>query len=142
MLFAASEPNRRSHPMPPKQDPEQSVCYQHLEQETSKTVYALATRNAQIGSEIIADLRDRFPLEEAAGIILVSLEQLLWLNAEAFVWSVEQLLPADILKAIRCRTVAAVGKRLVESGCVPGKDFSIDSKGQLLLTDDARKKWQ
>ena len=77
--------------MPPKQDPEQPLCYQQLEQETSKTVYALATCNVQIGSEIIADLCARFTLEDAAGILLVSLEQLLWLNPEAFIWSVELL---------------------------------------------------
>ena len=120
--------------MPSNHDPEPTVGYQQLEQETIKTVYALATCNVQIGGEIIASLRDRFSVEEAAGIILVSLEQLLWLDAKAFVWSVEQLLPTDMLKAIRCHTVVAVGKRLVERGFVPGQDFSVDGTGQLLLT--------
>jgi hypothetical protein len=121
-----------------EQDPEQIVCYRQLEQETTKVVYALAVCNAQIGSEMIASLRDRFSLEEAAGIILVSLEKLLWLNAEAFIWSVENLLSTDMLKAIRCHTVVAVGKRLVERGFVPGQDFSVDGTGQLLLTDTVR----
>lgn len=125
--------------MPSKQDPEPLLCYQQLEQETSKTVYALATCNVQIGSEIIANLCNRFTLEGAAGIILVSLEQLLWLNPEAFVWSVA-LLPPDLLKAIRCQMVVAVSKRLVDQRFIPGKDFSLDSNGQLLLTDKARQK--
>ena len=36
--------------------------------------------------------------------------------------------------------VVAVGKRLVDRRFIPGKDFSLDSNGQLLLTDAARKK--
>ncbi|PSB31739.1 hypothetical protein [Stenomitos frigidus] len=112
--------------MPSKQDPKQTVFYRQLEQETTRTVYALATCNAQIGGEIIASLCDRFSLEEAAGIILVSLEQLLRLNAEAFVWSVEQLLPADILKAIRNVTRVAVSRQSIERGFALGEEFSVD----------------
>ena len=124
--------------MPSKHDSEPLVGYLQMEQETTKMVYALATCNAQVSGEIIASLRDRFSLEAAAGILLVSLEQLLWLNAEAFIWSVEKLLPADILEAMRSITVVAVGKGLVDRGFLPGKDFSVDGTGQLLLADGVR----
>lgn len=109
-----------------------------LEQEVSKLARAIASRSCQIGQDVLNGLRDRFSAEEVAGITLVSLERLIWIDAVAFVWAVETLLPLDLMQEIRRLTSASVGKRLVNLGFQPGEDFSVDSRGQLLLNDRAR----
>ena len=109
-----------------------------LEQEVSKLARAIASRNFLIGQDVLRGVHDRFSAEEAAGITLVSLERLVWIDAAAFVWAVETLLPPEVMQEIRRITSASVGKRLVNQGFQPGRDFSVDSVGRLLLTDRAR----
>lgn len=99
---------------------------------------AIATRNALIGHDLLTDLRDRFSLEHVAGILLVSLEQVVWLDAAAFVWAVENLIPVDVLHEIRRITSLTIGKQLISQGLQPGQDFSVDSTGRLLLNDEAQ----
>ncbi len=123
--------------MSSKQDPVQPT-YLEFEGEVAKIVCAMATCNTQIVREMIAVLRDRFTLEELAGVVLVSLEQLIRLDANAFVWAVERLIPTDVLSEIRRLTTIHVGKCLVAQGFIPGQDFSVDAIGKLLLSDRAR----
>ncbi|GEM_PF-392772 len=125
-------------PMLSKRDPAQP-SYLQLEREISKVVYAVATRNAQISSEVVTSLCDRLSLEDVAGVILVSLEQLLWLDTDAFAWAVNHLLPAEVLREMRRLSAVIVGKRLVDGGFVPGQDFSVGAAGNLLLNNSARK---
>ena len=98
----------------------------------------MTTRDTRIGNALIEDLRSRLPLEDVAGVLLVSLERLIWLDANAFVWAVDQLIPADVTREIRQLTSLTVGKRLISKGFVPGKDFSADSTGKLLLNAKAK----
>lgn len=116
----------------------QPTNYLELEQEASRLVYALAAYNTGICEAIINSLRDRFLLEEVAGVMLVCLERLIWLDANAFVWAVEHLLPADVAQEIRRITSVTLGKRLIHRGLKPGQDFSVDSIGRLLLNDTAK----
>lgn len=116
----------------------QHTNYLELEQEASRLVYALAAYNTGICEAIITSLRDRFLLEEVAGVMLVCLERLIWLDAKAFVWAVEHLLPADVAQEIRRITSVTLGKRLIHKGLQPGQDFSVDSIGRLLLNETAK----
>ena len=116
----------------------QNVTNLELEQEISKLARAIASRNSLIGQDVLSGLHDRFSAEQAAGITLVSLERLIWLDAAAFVWAVETLLSPEVMHEIRRITAASVGKRLVNQGFQPGEDFSVDSMGRLLLSDRAR----
>jgi hypothetical protein len=111
----------------------QHLTHLSLEQEVSKMSYAFMARNAMIGKDLIADLCDRFLLEEVAGILLISLERLVWFDAEAFKWAIERLIPADVMREIRRIVSITVSIRLIDKGLVPGKDFSANSMGSLLL---------
>jgi hypothetical protein len=109
-----------------------------LETEVSKLVLGLATRNSGISRSLMTDLSDRFSLEETAGIVLVSLERLIYLDAESFIWAVEHSLSSEVAQEIRRITSVTVGKRLIGAGLQPGKDFSVDSLGRLLLNNQAK----
>ena len=115
----------------------QQLTYPELEQEISKLATAIAARDSRISKDLLANLRKRSSLENLAGVILVSLEQLLWTDADAVIWAVEHLLPIDVLQEIRRITSVAVGKRLIYKGFQLGKDFSVDSTGRLLLNSQA-----
>ncbi len=114
------------------------MTYFKLEQEISKMAYALMTRNAIISSDLIADLRSRFSLEEVAGILIVSLERLIWFDKDAFVWAVESLVPTDVMQEIGKIISTMFSKRLIDQGFVPGKDFSVGLTGNLMLNQRAR----
>lgn len=116
----------------------QPTPYQELEQEVSRMTCAIRTRSPEIGKALLDSLRERFSVEDVAGIMLVSLEQLVWVDATAFVWSVENLIPFDILREIRRITSVAVGRQLIRKGLQPGEDFSVDSAGKLLLNPKAK----
>lgn len=109
-----------------------------LEQTVSKLLYALATCNAGICESLLTHLRDRFSLEEVAAVVLLCLERLLWLDAAAFVWTVEQLIPADLAQEIRRISSLILGKQLLANGFQPGQDFSLNSLGQLLMSVPAQ----
>jgi hypothetical protein len=116
----------------------QHMTYFKLEQEISKMAYALMTRNAIIGSDLITDLRSRFSLEEVAGILIVSLERLIWFDKDAFIWAVESLVPTDVMQEIEKIISTMFSKRLIDQGFVPGKDFSVGLTGNLMLSQRAR----
>jgi hypothetical protein len=98
-----------------------------LEQEISKLAYAFISRDARIGGAIIDNLCDRFSLEEVAGITLICLQRIMWFDADAFVWTIENLIPAEVMREIRQISSVTLGKRLIDKGLMPGQDFSVDS---------------
>lgn len=109
-----------------------------LEQEIGKMARAMMTRNSLIGKDLIAALRGRLPVESVAAVMIVSIERLIWSDCESVVWSVGYLIPADVMEEIRRITSLVVCKRLMGKGFVLGKDFSIDSRGNLLLSENAK----
>ena len=103
-----------------------------LERTISKVSLGIMTRNRQIALEIIDDLRTQMTLEEVAGVLLLSLERLMWFDGELFFWTVENLLPIDIKDEMKKIMSVNAYKRLIAKGFIPGRDFSIDANGQLL----------
>ncbi|UBF27381.1 hypothetical protein K9N68_05350 [Kovacikia minuta CCNUW1] len=71
----------------------QQFTHLSLEQEISKMVYGMMSRNTMIGRDLIADLGDRFLLEDVAGILLISLERLIWFDTDAFTWAIAHVIP-------------------------------------------------
>ncbi len=116
----------------------QETSYLQLEQEISRLTCAFATRNAEIGKAVIASLRSRLTLRDVAGIVIVSLEQLVRTDPLAFCWTIEQTIPGYVMREIRRVTSMSVYKRLIQEGFEPGYDFSMDAKGSILLNQDAK----
>lgn len=117
---------------------QQEISCLELEQDISKLTSAFATRNTCIGKEIIANLRSHFTLRDVAGIVVVSLERLIHTDPLAFCWAVENTVPGYVMREIRRITSIALYKRLIDKGLTPGKDFSMDVKGSVLLNDRAK----
>lgn len=116
----------------------QSINILQLETEIAKMVRAMMTRNRFIGKDLIDHLRQQLSLEDVAGIIIVSIERLIWYDWEAVVWSINHLIPADLMQEIRQITAMGVYKRLIAKGFMPGEDFSMDADGKLLLNERVR----
>ena len=110
-----------------------------LEQEIGKMARAMMTRNTQIGDALIAHLRTQFTHAEVAGLVLVSLERLIWFDSELFLWTIQNFIPADVVQEIRRITSVVIYKQLIGKKFMPGKDFSVDADGKLLLNDKAKK---
>lgn len=91
------------------------------------------TRNTQIGSALIADLRTQLTLEYVAAVLVVSIERTIWFDPDSIIWAVENLIPADIMQEIRSMTSFTIYKQLVHKGYVPGKNLSVDARGNVLL---------
>ncbi|MBD0344536.1 MAG: hypothetical protein ICV63_06820 [Coleofasciculus sp. Co-bin14] len=109
-----------------------------LDQETGKMARAMIARNRQIGADLIAHLRTQLTPEGVAGVLLVSINRVLWFDPESVVWTVENLIPAEIMQEIRNTMSFTVYKHLVAKGFVPGKDLSVDANGKLLVKDKAK----
>lgn len=109
-----------------------------LDTEIGKMARAMMTRNTQIGTALIDHLRTQLTLESVAGVLLVSINRLLWLDTDSVIWTIENLIPADIMQEIQRITSFTVYKHLVGKGFVPGKDLSVDADGKLLLKAKAR----
>lgn len=114
------------------------MSYLTLEREVSKMAYAFTSRDARISKAIIDDLCERFSLEEVAGVLLVSLERLIWFDVEACMWAIENMIPTEVMREIKQIFTVTFGKRLIAKGMAPGQDFSVDSIGNLLLSAKAR----
>jgi N-acetylglutamate synthase-like GNAT family acetyltransferase len=116
----------------------QNLNYLELEQEIDRLTTAITARNLSIGKDLIENLKSRFELREIAGMFLVSLSRLVWLDSLSFCWAVENLIPGEVMREIRNITTVSVCKRLIDEGLLPGQDFSVDSVGCLLLNEPAR----
>lgn len=110
-----------------------------LEVEIGKIARAMMTRNSQIGKDLISHFRSQFTTEAIAHLMIVSLERLMWFDRDSVFWSMEHLIPADVMQEIKSFTTVFCYKQLIGKGFIPGKDFSIDAKSNLLLNVSARK---
>lgn len=104
-----------------------------LEQEIGKMARAMMTRNREIGRDLIASLRSHLSLECVAGVLIVSIERLLWFDSASVSWTIEHLIPEDVMQEIRRITTVTIFQHLIRKGAVPGKDMSVDAEGKLLL---------
>lgn len=109
-----------------------------LELEIEKMARAMMTRNSEIGKDLIGHLRTMFTLEAVAGLMIVSIERLIWFDTDSVFWTIEHLIPADVMQEIKKITTLCLYKRLISKQFMPGKDFSVDANGKLLLNDQAR----
>ena len=103
-----------------------------LEQEISKVTLAILTRTRQVATDIIVNLQTQMQLEEVAGVVLLSLERLLWVEPDLVVWTIENIIPIDIRQEIKRTIALTTYQQLIHKGLVPGKDFSLDATGKLL----------
>ena len=110
-----------------------------LEVEIGKIARAMMTRNSEIGKDLISHFRSQFTTEAIAHLMIVSLERLIWFDRDSVLWSMEHLIPADVMQEIKSFTTVFCYKQLIAKGFMPGKDFSIDAKSNLLLNVPARK---
>lgn len=133
----SSGDRRQAHPRQETKQP--SMNSLDLDLEVGKMARAMMTRNRQIGVELIAHLRSQMTLEELAGMMLVSMQRLLWFDAESVLWTTENLIPVDLMQEIQRITSVAVYKHLIAKGYVPGKDMSVDANGKLLVKAKMRK---
>lgn len=109
-----------------------------LDQEIGKMAIAMMTRNSEIGKSLIAHLRTQMTLESVAGVLLVSIQRVVWFDTDSVVWTIKYLIPTDIMEEIQRMTSFTVYKHLVSKGFVPGKDLSVDADGKLLLNEKAK----
>jgi hypothetical protein len=103
-----------------------------LDRQVTKVSMAMMTRNRQIVTDIIADLQTHVTPAEVAGIVLISLERLLWFEPDLVVWIVENVIPIDIRLEIKNMISVNTYKWLIGKGLVPGTDFSMDANGKVL----------
>ncbi|HEY9811036.1 MAG TPA: hypothetical protein V6D13_17045 [Halomicronema sp.] len=110
-----------------------------LEDASKKMTLAIRTRNPLIGADILTSLQTLYTLQEVAGVMLVTVERLLfWSDTEAIVWAVRNLIPPELMSEIQRITSVAVYQRLIGKGLIPGQDFSVDGQGKLLLNERAK----
>lgn len=112
--------------------------YLSLEQEIAKFARAMTSRDLRIGKDLLTDLKSQLALEEVAGIVIVSLERLMRLDAQAFIWAVENLIPADVMQEIQRLITVNLCQGLIGKEFTLGEDFSIDAQGRLLLNAKAQ----
>lgn len=117
----------------------QSISSLQLELEIGKMARVMMTRNSEIGKDIISHFRSQFTTEAIAYLMIVSLERLIWFDKDSVFWSIEHLIPTDIMQEIKSFTTVFCYKQLIGKGFMPGKDFSIDADSNLLLNAQARK---
>jgi len=110
-----------------------------LEQEIGKMATAMMARNTAIGDALIAYLRTQLTEEEVAGLVLVSLERLLWLDGDLFLWTLQNFLPQSILNQMRKITTVTLCKQLIGKNFLLGQYFSVNANGQLLLNTKAKR---
>jgi hypothetical protein len=103
-----------------------------LDRQITKVSMAMMTRNRHIVTDIIADLQTQVMPAQAAGIVLIALERLLWFEPDLVLWVVENLLPIELRLEIKNMITVNTYKWLIGKGLVPGKDFSMDGNGKLL----------
>lgn len=104
-----------------------------LESEIERIARAMMTRNRAVGTDIISYLRKELTLQELAGLTIVSIERVIWFDIESVLWTIEHLIPEDIIQEMRKITTFVLYQRLVNKKLVPGTDFSVDACGKSTL---------
>lgn len=110
-----------------------------LELEIGKMARAMMTRNPEIGKDLIGHLRTQLTVEAVAGVMLVSIERVVWFDTDSVFWTIQNLIPADVMQEIQKIISVSIFQRLIAKGFMPGKDFSVDANGKLLLNDQAQR---
>ena len=109
-----------------------------LETEIGKMTGAMMTRNPQIGKDLISYLKTQLTVEAVAGVMIVSIERVIWFDTNAVFWTMEYLIPADVMDEIKKTFLLYFYKRLISKGFMPGTDFSVDANDKLLLNTQAK----
>lgn len=109
-----------------------------LEVEIERVARSMMIRNTRIGKDIISYMRKNLTLEELAGLMLISIERIIWFDIDSVLWTLEYLIPADIMQEMKKITTFALYQRLICKKFIPGQDFSIDANGKLLLNNNAQ----
>ena len=110
-----------------------------IEREIGRMARAMMTRNRHIATDLIADLRNQLPLDSLAGVLLVSIERVIWFDADAVIWAIENIIPVEIMHEIRRMTSFTLYRQLVTKGYVPGKDVSVNAHGIVMFKQKLRK---
>lgn len=106
-----------------------------LEIEIEKIARSMMTRNTKIGKDIISYMRKYFTVEDLAGLMLISIERIIWFDTDSVFWTLEYLIPVDVLEEMKKITTFALYQRLIYQKLVPGQDFSIDANGRVLVNN-------
>lgn len=109
-----------------------------LEVEIERMARSMMTRNTQIGKDLIGYHRTNFTLEEVAGLMLICIERVIWFDIDSVLWTLEYLIPHDVMQEMKKITIFAFYQRLISRKFIPGEDFSVDANGKLLLNNNAR----
>ncbi len=109
-----------------------------LEIEIGKMTGAMMTRNPQIGKDLISHLRTQLTVGAVAGVMIVSIERVIWFDTDAVFWTMEYLIPTDVMHEIKKTFLLYFYKRLISKGFIPGTDFSVDADDKLLLNTQAK----
>ena len=109
-----------------------------LETEIERIARAMMTRNSEIGKDIISYLKKNASIEELAGLMLISIERVIWFDTDSVFWTLEYLIPGDVMQEMKKITTFALYQQLIYKKLVPGKDFSVDASGKLLLNNNAK----
>lgn len=109
-----------------------------LEVEVGKMARAMMTRNSQIGKDLIENLKTQMTLAGVAEVIIVSVERLVWYDTDSVFWTIKYMIPAEVMQEINRMTTLAICKQLIKKNFLLGKDFSVDERGKLLLSNCAK----
>lgn len=109
-----------------------------LEIEIERIARSMMTRNTKIGKDIIGYMRKYLTVEDLAGLMLISIERIIWFDTDSVFWTLEYLIPIDVLEEMKKITTFALYQRLIYQKLVPGQDFSMDVNGRLLLNNNAQ----
>lgn len=109
-----------------------------IETEIEKLATAMMTRNREIGKDLIDHLRTQLTEEAVAGLLLVSIERLIWFDIDSVLWTIEHVIPVEIVQEIRRIAAIALYQQLIGRGFTPGKEFSIGADGKLLMNAAAK----
>jgi hypothetical protein len=109
-----------------------------LETEIERIARAMMTRNSEIGKDIISYLKKNASIEELAGLMLISIERVIWFDTDSVFWTLEYLIPGDVMQEMKKITTFALYQQLIYKKLVPGEDFSVDANGKLLLNNNAK----
>jgi hypothetical protein len=110
-----------------------------LERQSGKIVRAIMTRNRAIAADAIQHLKTQMSPADVIGVMLVSIERLVWFEPETVSWAIENAIPQDVTREIQTLTRHSLYKQLIGKGLMPGLDFSVNQQGELLLNQKAKK---
>ena len=109
-----------------------------LEVEIERIARSMMTRNAEIGNDLISDLRTKLPVDEVAGLILVSIQRVVYFDIDSVSWTIKHLIPVDVKLEMKKIITFTLYQQLISKKFIPGKDFSVDASGKLLVNDSAK----